>query len=121
MIDINKKYRYAGDGYGTPRILCIDRKTEDGNFPVVSMDIYGGFYCHQENGVCRYDRKFDLIEAKEKKNIVRMAPALVYIGGYYRLTDSLFANDVEPYHQYPNTFIKWLIDTHAVDVEVDDD
>ena len=69
MIDINKKYRYAGDGYGTPRILCIDRKTEDGNFPVVSMDIYGGFYCHQENGVCRYDRKFDLIEAKEKKEL----------------------------------------------------
>jgi len=67
MIDINKKYRYAGDGYGTPRILCIDRQSEDGNFPVVSMDIYGGFYCHQENGVCIYDRKFDLIEVKDKK------------------------------------------------------
>ena len=69
------------------------------------------FHCYKSYGIYQ----------EQNKNIVRMAPALVYIGGYYRLTDSLFANEVEPYHQYPNTFIKWLIDTHAVDVEVDDD
>jgi len=66
MIDIKKKYRYA-DGNGKARILCLDRETEGANYPVVSMDIYGGLYCHQENGVCSYDRKFDLIEVKEKR------------------------------------------------------
>lgn len=100
MIDINKKYRYA-DGNGKARILCTDRQSEDANYPVVSMDIYGGLYCHQENGVCRYDRKFDLIEVKEKK--VQYLNIYEDHGDHYGYSASTLQRCIEDHNEIAQT------------------
>jgi len=68
----------------------------------------------------RGDKYILHIEPKKKK-IVRMAPALIYRGEGYETSNILFESGEEAGAWYDNDFRKWLIDTHGVDVEVDDE
>ena len=57
----------------------------------------------------------------KKKKIVRMAPALVYTGETYEISMILFESEKAASAWYEDEFKKWLIDTHGIDVEVDDE
>jgi hypothetical protein len=68
------------------------------------------FHCYKSYGV--------YTEPKPKK-IVRMAPLLVKFNTRYIITDSIYSE--EDRKDNIVGFVKWLIDTHGVDIEVDDE
>jgi hypothetical protein len=73
------------------------------------------FHCYKSYGV--------YTEPKQKK-IVRMAPALSKVNSSkypYRIDDYLYESEQEAKKGCGSEFIKWLIDTHGVDFEVDDE
>ena len=62
-------------------------------------------------------------ESKQKK-VVRMAPVLRFVDNRYFISDEVFASQDSAICHYKDNsfkFVKWLIDTHGIDVEVDDE
>jgi hypothetical protein len=67
----------------------------------------------------RYEKYNSYIETKSKK-IVRMAPVLIFFNNRYHIGDHLYPSEKQAKEDNGEEFRKWLIDTHAIDVEVDD-
>lgn len=102
-----------------------------GTHPVIGhiAGEYGGTRSWTLQGLWRpdTDAPVDLIEylGKERpaqKKVVKMAPALT-ITTYdkiYAITDWLYSSEEKAREDNEEDFVRWLIDTHSVDVEVPD-
>ena len=62
---------------------------------------------------------FSIYNESKPKKIVRMAPLLVKFNTRYIITDAIYSEEERKDNIVG--FVKWLIDTHGVDVEVDDE
>lgn len=89
--------------------------------------IQGGLFCNFGGSWRQTNQDFNdfdcfSIYTEPKKKIVRMAPALCKVDSEckYRVEDYLYASEQDAKKECGNEFIKWLIDTHGVDVEVDE-
>jgi hypothetical protein len=66
--------------------------------------------------------KYSTYTEPKPKKIVRMAPALWCCDNSYYITSEQFSSEKEARDFCcESEFVKWLIDTHGVDVEVDDE
>lgn len=59
-------------------------------------------------------------ERPKQNKVVRMAPALIKEGGNYFVTGYVYHSAESANLHYPKEFIRWLIDSHGIDVEVPD-
>jgi len=64
---------------------------------------------------------FTIYTEPKQKKIVRMAPALILFNNRYRIVDHLYPSEKQAKEDNGEDFRKWMIDTHAIDVEVDDE
>jgi hypothetical protein len=95
--------------------------------PVIGYIIGEGFYLQWAlTGDCDavIDHADDLVEylGKERpkqKKTVKMAPALFYFDGIYGVSTHLYKSEQQAKSQL-SIFVRWLIDTHAVEVEVEE-
>ena len=68
--------------------------------------------------------RFTIYTEPKTKKVVRMAPVLRFVDNRYFISDEVFASQDSAICHYKDNsfkFVKWLIDTHGVDVEVDED
>jgi hypothetical protein len=104
-------------------------KLEGSNYPVAGFIEDVSFrHSWARNGSIAFDSSVldptDLVEylgkerPKERKT-VKMAPALFYAGGYYGVTPCLYKSE-QCARSQASEFVRWLIDTHSVTVEVDE-
>jgi hypothetical protein len=108
----------------------LDGKTvEDSHYKYKFADgrlmwshIGGNSWGGSERNFTTADQYYIYTEPKQKK-IVRMAPALILADEYraYYVDGKLFSSEISARNYHYGKFIKWLIDTHGVDVEVDDE
>jgi len=87
-----------------------------------------GFICRMRNGSVVYEngnpssKSFIDFEYwrtySEPKKLIKIAPALLREGqGNYGVGYPYFKSQADAEYYYGKSFIKWLIDTHAVEVE----
>ena len=92
-------------------------KFERGSCWVALLD-QNSVYQPCDQSFYQYKKYNSYIESKPKK-IVRMAPLLVKFNTRYIITATIYPEEESKDNIVG--FVKWLIDTHGVEVEVDDE